>query len=67
MCIRDSVRTTAGIAVTTELVKDLAMQGNDALSLVQGKLVLEAGDELKISANNASNIKFTGSILETLN
>ena len=61
------VRTTAGIAVTTELVKDLAMQGNDALSLVQGKLVLEAGDELKISANNASNIKFTGSILETLN
>ena len=43
------------------------MQGNDALSLVQGKLVLEAGDELKISANNASNIKFTGSILETLN
>ena len=61
------VRTTAGIAVTTELVKDLSMQGNDSLSLVQGKLVLEAGDELKISANNASNIKFTGSILETLN
>ena len=60
-------RTTLGIAVTTEIVKDFAVQGNDSVSLVQGKLTLEAGDTLLLSSNNATNIKFIGSILETLN
>ena len=60
-------RTTLGIAVTTEIVKDFAIQGNDSVSLLQGKLTLEAGDTLLISSNNSSNIKFIGSILETLN
>ena len=60
-------RTTAGIAVTTEIVKDFAIPGNDSASLIQGKLTLEAGDTLLISSNNSSNIKFIGSILETLN
>ena len=60
-------RTTLGIAVTTEIVKDFAVQGNDSVSLLQGKLTLEAGDTLLISSNNSTNIKFIGSILETLN
>jgi hypothetical protein len=60
-------RTTLGIAVTTEIVKDFAVQGNDSVSLIQGKLTLEAGDTLLLSSNNATNIKFIGSILETLN
>jgi hypothetical protein len=60
-------RTTLGIAVTTEIVKDFAVQGNDSVSLVQGKLTLESGDTLLLSSNNATNIKFIGSILETLN
>ena len=60
-------RTTAGIAVTTEIVKDFAIQGNDSVSLVQGKLTLEPGDTLLLSSNNSDNIKFIGSILETLN
>jgi hypothetical protein len=60
-------RTTAGIAVTTEIVKDFAIQGNDSVSLVQGKLTLEPGDTLLLSSNNSANIKFIGSILETLN
>lgn len=60
-------RTTAGIAVTTEIVKDFAIQGNDSVSLVQGKLTLEPGDALLLSSNNSANIKFIGSILETLN
>ena len=60
-------RTTLGIAVTTEIVKDFAIQGNDSVSLLQGKLTLEAGDTLLISSNNSTNIKFIGSILETLN
>ena len=60
-------RTTAGIAVTTEIVKQFPVQGYDSVSLVQGKLTLESGDSLVLSASNSSNIKFIGSILETLN
>jgi hypothetical protein len=60
-------RTTAGIAVTTEIVKELPVQGNDSVSLVQGKLTLESGDALVLSASDSSNIKFIGSVLETLN
>jgi hypothetical protein len=60
-------RTTAGIAVTTEIVKDFAIPGNDSVSLIQGKLTLEPGDALVLSSNNSTNIKFIGSILETLN
>jgi hypothetical protein len=60
-------RTTLGIAVTTEILKDFPLQGNDSSSLFQGKLTLESGDTLVLSASNGSNIKFIGSILETLN
>jgi hypothetical protein len=60
-------RTTSGIAVTTEILKDFPVQGNDSASLFQGKLTLESGDTLVLSASNSSNIKFIGSILETLN
>jgi len=60
-------RTKAGIAVTTEIVKDLPVPGNDSISLLYGKLVLESGDVLQLSASDSTNIKFIGSILETLN
>jgi hypothetical protein len=60
-------RTTSGIAVTTEILKDFPVQGNDSTSLFQGKLTLESGDALVLSASNSSNIKFIGSVLETLN
>jgi len=60
-------RTTSGIAVTTEIVKNFPIYGNDTTSLLAGKLVLESGDVLVLSANTATNIKFIGSILETLN
>jgi len=60
-------RTSAGIAVTTEIVKDLAISGNDSTDLLFGKLILETGDVLVLSASDANNIKFIGSILETLN
>jgi hypothetical protein len=59
-------RTTAGIAVTTEIVKDFPVENNDSLSLLAGKLVLESGDVLVLSANNSTDIKFLGSVLETL-
>jgi hypothetical protein len=60
-------RTVSGVAVTTEIVKNFAIPGNDTANLLNGKLVLETGDSLLLSASNATNIKFIGSILETLN
>jgi hypothetical protein len=60
-------RTISGVAVTTEIVKNFAIPGNDTANLLSGKLVLETGDSLILSASNGTNIKFIGSILETLN
>ena len=54
-------------STTTELVKQSPIPGNDALSLVTGRLVLESGDSIELSASDASNVKVTVSILETLN
>ena len=60
-------RTSAGIAVTTEIVKDLPLPANDSANLLFGKLILETGDTLQIRADDSSNVKFIASILETLN
>lgn len=59
-------RTTSGIAVTTEIVKNCPIENSDSLSLISGKLILEPADVLVISASNSTDIKFLGSILETL-
>lgn len=60
-------RSVSGIAVTTEMLKQYPISGNDTANLISGKLVLESGDVLVISGSHASNLKFVGSILETLN
>jgi hypothetical protein len=60
-------RTTAGIAVTTEIVKALPIEASDTANLLPGKLVMETDDVLVLEASNASDVKFLGSILETLN
>lgn len=60
-------RTLSGIAVTTEILKDFPISGNDTANLLPGKLVLESSDVLVLSASDGSNIKFIASILETLN
>lgn len=62
-------RTTAGIAVTTELLRDYPIPANDTINMLSGKLILESGDVLEIRGSDAleSQIKFIGSILETLN
>jgi hypothetical protein len=59
-------RTIAGSAVTTEIVKDFAIPSNDTASFLDGKLVLETNDALVISGSSNTNLKFTGSVLETL-
>ncbi len=53
-------------SVTTEIVKTLPVEASDTANLLPGKLVCEAGDIIQLSASNATNIKFLGSILETL-
>jgi hypothetical protein len=60
-------RTISGIAVTTEILKDFPISSNDTANLLAGKLVLESGDVLVLSASSGTDIKFLGSILETLN
>ena len=54
-------------STVTELTKSTPIPGNDALAMVTGRLVLEAGDKLVLSASDATNIKVTVSLLETLN
>ena len=54
-------------STVTELVKGTAIPPEDSLSMVSGRLVLEPGDSIEVSANAASNVKVTVSILETLN
>ena len=53
-------------SVTTEIVKTLPIEPSDTANLLPGKLVCEAGDIIQLSASNATDIKFLGSILETL-
>jgi hypothetical protein len=60
-------RSTAGIAVTTEILKSFPISSNDTANLLAGKLVLESGDVLVLSATSGTDVKFIGSILETLN
>jgi hypothetical protein len=59
-------RTTAGIAVTTEILKDFPVSSSDTANLLAGKLVLESGDSIVLSSSSETDIKFIGSILETL-
>ena len=60
-------RTIAGIAVTTEILKNFPISSSDTANLLSGKLVLETGDILVISASSSTDVKFLGSVLETLN
>lgn len=56
-----------GIAVTTEIILNYPIGGNDTANLLAGKLVLESSDVLRFSASTNTDIKFLASILETLN
>lgn len=60
-------RNVSGIAVTTEMLKNYPVAASDTVNLLSGKLVLESGDSLVLSGSDNSNLKFLGSILETLN
>ena len=51
----------------TELVKNFPVPGNDASSMITGKLVLEESDSIKIFANANNKFKVTLSVLESSN
>lgn len=53
--------------VNTELAKNYEIPGNDAASILTGRLVLEQGDSLKIQAGANNVFKFVISYLETAN
>ena len=52
--------------IETEILKQYPISSNDSLNLFSGKLILENGDALVIYGSNGTNLKFVGSILETL-
>jgi hypothetical protein len=60
-------RSVAGIAVTTEVLKNYPISSSDTANLLAGKLVLESGDKLVLSGSSSTDLKFIASILETLN
>lgn len=62
-----TVSVTDPGSTTTELLKDFSIPGNDSASAISGKLVIQTGCELKISANANSKFKLTLSILESAN
>lgn len=51
----------------TELIKDFDIPGNDAASATTGKLILETGQKMKVSASANNTMKITLSILESAN
>lgn len=58
-------RLVGDIPVDFEIVKAAPVPPNDALNMVSGRLVLETGDELKLSGNTTGDVKVIVSILET--
>ena len=61
-------RNVAGVGtVTTEIIKDYPIPGNDTANVLSGKLVLETGDTLSVSGSTTTDLKFLTSILETFN
>jgi hypothetical protein len=53
--------------VSTELIKDFAIPGNDAGTILTGRLVLEEGDQIVVRASDLNKFKFIFSYLETAN
>jgi len=51
----------------TELLKGFTIPGNDATSVITGKLILEEGDSVKVFASEIDKFKITLSLLESLN
>lgn len=56
-----------GDSTETSLITDFSIPGNDAVSALTGKLVLEPGQSLVVSASSNSALQMVISILESQN
>jgi hypothetical protein len=54
-------------STTTELLKDFSIPGNDAASATTGKLVVETGNQIKVSASADNKFKIVLSAVESAN
>jgi len=66
---RLTVSTNVTVAIrnggtVTYLCKGLAIPAGDAVEIVQGKIVMEAGDEVEVSASAASAVDCIVSVLK---
>lgn len=61
------IHESAAGSIQTELVKDFPVPGNDAASATTGKLILETGQKIRVSASTNSALKIVLSILESAN
>jgi hypothetical protein len=52
---------------TTEIVPNSPVSGNDVIKLFNGKLFVLSGESIELSGTNGTDLKYTFSILETLN
>ncbi len=52
---------------TTEIVPNSPVSSEDVIKLLSGKLFVLSGDSLELSSTNGTDLKYTFSILETLN
>jgi hypothetical protein len=52
---------------TNEIVPNSPVASEDVIKLFSGKLLVLGGDSLELSGTNENNLKYTISILETLN
>ena len=59
--------STSDGSTSVELLKDFQVPGNDAVSGTTGKLILEVGASIVISAAANNQLKITLSILESAN
>lgn len=51
----------------TDIIRNLAIPGNDTANLLSGKLVVETGDKVTTIGSTSTGLKFIMSILETSN
>jgi hypothetical protein len=53
--------------VFSELIKDFYVPGNDAASMITGKMIIESLDSVRAYSSKGNTLKLTMSILETAN
>ena len=71
-CMVSNIKTTSieatvsirNAATVTRLVKGLSIPAGDSIEVVQGKVVMEAGDEIEVSANSATALDCVVSVLK---